>query len=123
MHAHKLLNIRNDFKLFTTNQQKNLCKTYKFKFLFYVYVFIFVYHLPFIVCILSKIVGFDQLWTVIQQELVATNRNLVFFKMSNTFRWSVVQNCRNFFLGRISVRHGIRIKVRNRIRVESEIEF
>ncbi len=55
-------------------------------------LFIFVLQLPFIDCILSKIVGFDQLWTAVQQKLVTTNRKLVFFKMPNTFCWFTVQN-------------------------------
>ncbi len=48
-------------------------------------LFIFVYQLPFIDCILSKIVGFDQLWTAFHQKLVTANRKLVSFKMPNTF--------------------------------------
>ncbi len=49
-------------------------------------LFIIVFELPFIDCILSKNVGFDQLWTAVQQKLVTTaKRKLVFFKMPNTF--------------------------------------
>ncbi len=54
-------------------------------------LFIFVCQLSFIDCILSKIVGFDQLWTAVQ---------LVFFKMPNTFCRFTVQNC-CYFLPRM----------------------
>ncbi len=57
---------------------------------------IFVCHLPFIVWISSKIVGFDQLWTTNWQKLVKANKKLVFLKMINTFCWFIVQNCRYF---------------------------
>ncbi len=59
-------------------------------------LFIFVFELCFIDCILFKIVGFDQVWTAVQQKLVTTNRKLVFLKMPNTFCRFTVQNCRYF---------------------------
>ncbi len=59
-------------------------------------LFIFVFKLSFIDCILSKIVGFDQLWTAFQQKLVTANRKLAFFKMPNTFSRFTVQNCHYF---------------------------
>ncbi len=37
-------------------------------------MFIFVFEFSFIDCILSKMVGFDQLWTAVQQKLVTNNR-------------------------------------------------
>ncbi len=58
--------------------------------------FIFVFQLSFIDCILSKIVGFDQLWTIVQQKLVAANGKLVFFKMFDTFCRFIGQSCRYF---------------------------
>ncbi len=58
--------------------------------------FIFVFQLTFIDCILSKIVGLDQLWKAIQQKLVTAIGKLVFFKMLNTFRRYIVQNCHYF---------------------------
>ncbi len=36
-------------------------------------LFIFVSRLSFLDCILSKIVGFDQLWTALQQKLVTAD--------------------------------------------------
>ncbi len=57
---------------------------------------IFIFELSFIDCILSKIVGFDQLWTAVQQKLATANRKLVFFKMPNTFCQVTVQNCQYF---------------------------
>ncbi len=48
--------------------------------------------LSFIICILSKIVGFDQLWTQIQQKLVKANKKLVSFKIPNTLCRFIVQN-------------------------------
>ncbi len=59
-------------------------------------LFIFVFQLSVIDSILSKIVGFDQLWTAVQQKLVTANRKLVFFEMPNTFWCFIVQNCRYF---------------------------
>ncbi len=63
-------------------------------------LFIFVFELSFIDCTLSKIVGFDQFCTAVEQKLVTANRKLVYFKMSNTFCWFTVQNCCYFLLWR-----------------------
>ncbi len=51
----------------------------------YTILLIFVFKLPFIDCILSEIVGFDQLWTAFQQKLVTTNRKLFSSKCSTFF--------------------------------------
>ncbi len=47
-------------------------------------LFIFLFQSSSIDCILSKIVGFDQLWTASEQKLVTANRKLVFLKTPNT---------------------------------------
>ncbi len=53
-------------------------------------LFIFVFELSFIDFILSKIVGFDQLWTTVQQKLVTADRKL---QNAQYFCWFTVQNC------------------------------
>jgi hypothetical protein len=42
---------------------------------------------------LSKIVGFDQLWTAFQRKLVTHKQKTFLFKMPNTFCRFAVQNC------------------------------
>jgi hypothetical protein len=59
-------------------------------------LFVNVFQLSFIDYILSKIVGFDQLWSAFQQKLVTASRKLVFFKMLNTFCRFSVQNYHYF---------------------------
>ncbi len=72
-------------------------------------LYIFVFQYSFIDCILSKIVGFDQLWIAFQQKLTTANRKLVFFKMPNTFCRFTVQNCCYFYRDYISSRKHIEI--------------
>jgi hypothetical protein len=46
---------------------------------------IFVFYLSFMICILFKIVGFDQIWTVVQQKFGTANENLLSSKYPTLF--------------------------------------
>ncbi len=78
-------------------------------------LFIFVFELPFNDYILSKIVGFDQLWTAFQQKFVTANRKLVFFKMPNTICRFIVQNCHYFLPCKQECRKHVPLKCKKTI--------
>jgi hypothetical protein len=66
--------------------------------------YIFVYFSSFIVCMVSKVIGFDQLWTTIQQKLATANRKLLFLKVSLTLFVSL--SCKIIIFYRVFFKRG-----------------